>query len=763
MEGQLWGDMSIEEMIEELNKDCQEAMVVVSENRMKLERVDSDLTQVSEERATSATSVHSGRTKTHWQRLRDLTGAKMKRLQETLISAQNIQKDVNSLQSWLIHIESKLSEPIVYHTCDSKEIQRKLTQQEDIQKDIEEHRESMESVLSFCEALLQDGYLCENKTQFDTIEQASRTLKQRWSNVLTASSERMKLIKETRSLWQKFMEDFSCFDGWLQAREETAASLSTSGLVHTAAKQELKKFEQVQENVTQLDKVIKQYQHLVQHDCIGDSCQLRSIMGNMTQRWDSLNDLLASGIHELKELIGKREAFEIPLSSSRHCSRRSLNAAMIEDTIHQGKILIQQTEDLDATVIEEECEELHRYCKEVFGRVHCYQEKIDGLQFETEEHGLSDLESSEEQHRRLSSDSLQASPQSHTVLYLQSEDSGQASPSSTDSIPLEWDPQYDLSQSPVFHSGDVCSENTYIQQPNEVLCTSHLFLLDWSDICLIDAESEATDINQPWDLVPEQVSGEESCETHNLNQGQDTNGHHRERLWVGLSQAGVATDEVQRSEPTVVQQTTDMRVLRLKQIQSEMTELWLKAKHAGSLTSQLQTQIKSRGNQEAKKEDHIRSQFEGFLTELTRVIGQLEQALDVDSGSKQQFHSSPTQQEHTVSNCLPRCHRGVGSVSSRSDWLWPAFRRHALWAALVLLFLLLVLFGLTCLMPPHPGGQQLHPCQIFCTNPASDIALRKWPTIYMSTKGTGCVTFLNNSANVNALQSEASHCDDRLL
>lgn len=54
----------------------------------------------------------------------------------------------------------------------------------------------------------------------------------------------------------------------------------------------------------------------------------------------------------------------------------SLTTAKIEHIFHQGEALIEKNEPLDAAVIEEELEELQRYCQEVFGRVERYYKKL---------------------------------------------------------------------------------------------------------------------------------------------------------------------------------------------------------------------------------------------------------------------------------------------------------------------------------------------------------------------------------------------------
>lgn len=56
-----------------------------------------------------------------------------------------------------------------------------------------------------------------------------------------------------------------------------------------------------------------------------------------------------------------------------------LNTAKIELALRQGEGLIEKSEPLDAAVIEEELEELQRYCQEVFGRVDRYYKKLKRL------------------------------------------------------------------------------------------------------------------------------------------------------------------------------------------------------------------------------------------------------------------------------------------------------------------------------------------------------------------------------------------------
>lgn len=61
-----------------------------------------------------------------------------------------------------------------------------------------------------------------------------------------------------------------------------------------------------------------------------------------------------------------------------------LNTGKIELVFRQGEALIEKSEPLDAAVIEEELEELQRYCQEVFGRVDRYYKKLTRLPVSTD-------------------------------------------------------------------------------------------------------------------------------------------------------------------------------------------------------------------------------------------------------------------------------------------------------------------------------------------------------------------------------------------
>lgn len=55
---------------------------------------------------------------------------RVKKLRETLVAVQQLDKNMSSLRSWLAHIETELSKPIAYDSCDFHDIQRKLDLQQ---------------------------------------------------------------------------------------------------------------------------------------------------------------------------------------------------------------------------------------------------------------------------------------------------------------------------------------------------------------------------------------------------------------------------------------------------------------------------------------------------------------------------------------------------------------------------------------------------------------------------------------------------------
>lgn len=55
---------------------------------------------------------------------------RVKKLKETLVTMQQLDKNMSNLRSWLSRIEAELSRPITYSVCHHQEIQRRLAEQQ---------------------------------------------------------------------------------------------------------------------------------------------------------------------------------------------------------------------------------------------------------------------------------------------------------------------------------------------------------------------------------------------------------------------------------------------------------------------------------------------------------------------------------------------------------------------------------------------------------------------------------------------------------
>ncbi|NWT29217.1 SYNE2 protein, partial [Cardinalis cardinalis] len=126
----------------------------------------------------------------------------------------------------------------------------------------------------------------------------------------------------------------------------------------------------------------------------------------------------------------------------------TLNTNKIDQLIVFGEQLIQKSEPLDAILIEDELEELHRYCQEVFGRVARFHQRLTsrdpGLDYEKDN---SENETDQEDSREIQNDpwhkkAITEGPSStqslcHLMPPTQGhERSGCETPVSVDSIPL---------------------------------------------------------------------------------------------------------------------------------------------------------------------------------------------------------------------------------------------------------------------------------------------------------------------------------------
>ncbi|XP_008061512.1 nesprin-2 [Carlito syrichta] len=489
-------DISIEEMIEKLQKDCMEEINLFSENKSQLKQMGDQLIKASSKTRAAEIDDKLNKINDRWQHLFDVIGSRVKKLKETFAFIQQLDKNMSNLRTWLARIESELSKPVVYDVCNDQEIQKRLAEQQDLQRDIEQHSAGVESVFNICDVLLHDSDACANETECDSIQQTTRSLDRRWRNICAMSMERRMKIEETWRLWQKFLDDYSRFEDWLKSAERTAACPNSSEVLYTNAKEELKRFEafqrQIHERLTQLELINKQYRRLARENRTDTASRLKQMVHEGNQRWDNLQRRVTAVLRRLRHFTNQREEFEgtresilvwltemdLQLTNVEHFSEsdaddkmRQLNGFQQEITLNTNKIdqlivfgeqLIQKSEPLDAVLIEDELEELHRYCQEVFGRVARFHRRLTsrapGLEDEKE---ASENETDMEDPREIQTDSWRkrregeepTSPQSLCHLVppaLGHERSGCETPVSVDSIPLEWD-----------HTGDVGGSSSH--------------------------------------------------------------------------------------------------------------------------------------------------------------------------------------------------------------------------------------------------------------------------------------------------------------
>ncbi|KPP74989.1 hypothetical protein Z043_105797 [Scleropages formosus] len=489
-------NLSIEEMVEKLKKDCMEEINLFSENKTHLKQLGEQLISASDRTKGAEVNNKLMDVNDRWQHLFDHIEARVRKLKDTLVTVQQLDKNMSNLRTWLSRIEAELAKPVVYSVCHNDEIQRKLAEQQDLQRDIEQHTEGVASVLSLCEVLLRDGDACSNEAESESIQETTRSLDRRWRNICAMSMERRMRIEETWRLWCKFLEDYSRFEDWLKTAEITAANPNSADVLYTSAKEELKKFEafqrQVHERLTQLELVNKQYRRLARENRTDSASRLKHMVQEGNQRWDVLQRRVTAILRRLKvrisedykvwhftsqreEFEGTREALlvwltemDLQLTNVEHFSESdvhdkmrqldafqqeiTLNTNRIDQLIVFGENLIQKSAPLDAVLIEDELEELHSYCQEVFGRVARFHHRLTSRRpVLDEERDLSDRDTDVEDSGELvegtwrdEGGGLAGRQATCHLLPPPLERSGRETPASVDSIPLEWD-----------HTGDV--------------------------------------------------------------------------------------------------------------------------------------------------------------------------------------------------------------------------------------------------------------------------------------------------------------------
>ncbi|KAI2651915.1 Nesprin-2 [Labeo rohita] len=476
-------NLSIEEMVKKLKKDCMEEINLFSENKSHLKQLGEQLLLASDKAKEAEIHGALQDVNDRWQHLFDHIEARVKKLTETLVTVQQLDKNMINLRSWLTRIEAELAKPIHYSICHRDEIQKRLVEQQDLQRDIEQHTERVASVLTLCDVLLHDKDACSSDGENDSIQQTTQRLDQRWRNICSLSLERRLRIEETWRLWCKFQEDYSSFEDWLNVAERSTAEPNSSDVLYVDAKEELQKYEvfqkQVHESLTHLEVINNQYRRLARENRADAASRLRAMVHQGNQRWDALQRRVAAILRRLRHFTSQREEFEgtrkgllvwlteidlqltnVENFTESHLQDKikqlksfkkeiTLNTNKIDALIVFGEGLIQRSCPQDAVEIEDELEELHTYCQEVFGRVAGFHQRLTSLRPQLQEQ----LDVFDGEQSRGTQGTPSSSQPSMCLLSPPQERSGRETPVSVDSIPLEWD-----------HTGDVGGSSSHDEE-----------------------------------------------------------------------------------------------------------------------------------------------------------------------------------------------------------------------------------------------------------------------------------------------------------
>ncbi|XP_019733007.1 nesprin-2 [Hippocampus comes] len=499
--------LNIEEMVEKLKKDCVEEMNLFGENKSPLKQLGEQLIRADDETEESHVGDAVCRVDDRWRHLFRRIEARVTKLKETLLRVQQLDKNMSNLRSWLSRVEADLSRPITYSICHHQEIQRRLAEQQELQRDIEQHTEGVTSVLNLCDLLLRDEDAAGTiEAESDSLQETSHSLDQRWRTICAMSLDRRLRIEETWRLWCKFLEDYSQFEDWLKTAEKTAANPNSGDVPYAVAKEELKKFErfqrQLHERLTQLELLNEQYRRLARENRTDGAGELRLRVDRGNRRWDDLRRRAAAVLRRLKHLTSQREDFEgrrqgilawltemdLQLTDAEHFSdsdaedkmRRlkafrheiTLNAGEIDALIVSGENLIRKSAPLDAALIQDQLEELHSYCQEVFGRAARFHRRLLRRR-------LNEVPEEEEEREgegeELPSDQASGPPspvkdagERRASRQPPPPDlsGGRETPVGVDSVPLEWDHAVDVGGSSSHEDGEDAEEAAFFGAPS---------------------------------------------------------------------------------------------------------------------------------------------------------------------------------------------------------------------------------------------------------------------------------------------------------
>ncbi|KAG5846989.1 hypothetical protein ANANG_G00120850 [Anguilla anguilla] len=303
------------DIAERLNKDCIAVMKFFSVNKADLKLLGEQLSTAGGGAKEPEIKIILKDMEDRWQHATDCIVSREKQLQQRQDRLSQLRQNVSGLQMQLSRAEAQLATPLQYSTCHNEEIQRRLVEQQALERDLEQLSEEwlcaprgIRSAAAAAAAVMRRARSAWNAAagtpapcarSEGTGESDTPLLpSQRHLSVLlrlrSLSNPQLRtasLIEETRQLWREFQDSHARFEDWLKTAEQ-----------NVSAKEDAEKFEalrrEVQERFPQLELLNAQYQHLARENLTDEAGSLKVKVQEVNRRWDALR------LRELEERTG---------------------------------------------------------------------------------------------------------------------------------------------------------------------------------------------------------------------------------------------------------------------------------------------------------------------------------------------------------------------------------------------------------------------------------------------------------------------------
>ncbi|XP_041035449.1 nesprin-2-like [Carcharodon carcharias] len=357
-----------------------------------------------------------------------------------------------------------------------------------------------DSPLSFCWII---------ETEENNAESTSRMTDRQQCDICAPSLERRIKMEQSWQLWQAFLDDYSRFNDWMRWAEAVAKEPQSSQVLYTEAKEELKRFEslrkQAEEYVIRLESINRRYRRLAKEQWIRLAGQLRGMVHDGNQRWDNLQRRVGIICKRLKYFVTQREEFEaerenlwlqlmeldIQRTELEYFSQGEATEKLIRLQVFQqmitcisdktdellmaAEVLLQKSESQDSVTIEDEVWDLLQFQQDVFGQVSRFHKRCHSAAQVFDEWELANQGGSEpDRHcHTILAEQRAEDCGSSLVQHLLCEgapsdhQSGRSSPSSVDSLSLEWDSYVDIEET-MTHEGNVSFHHSVLDKPDDL-------------------------------------------------------------------------------------------------------------------------------------------------------------------------------------------------------------------------------------------------------------------------------------------------------